>query len=200
MKTHFFLSASLALLLSSSARAQTTPDQHRIVPGERIGRVFLGDSQAVVRRRLGPSFKKFVLGSGLTSEVWRGARRPDNGGFYTLEVVYRRGVVRQIETTNPLFKTSSGLDINDSLASWKARLGKPVVRYFAFPKPGKKPDIDDITKMYQSWKSSGIAMELVQPGVEVFDENNIPPFVRETIIVHPRGASVIPDRGAESSD
>lgn len=181
MKTRFFILTTLALApFPSSAWAQTTPDNRRIVPGERIGRIFLGDSQAAVRRRLGVPSKTFNLGPGLTSEVWRGSRRPDTDGFYTLEVVYRRGVVRQIETTNPLFKTSSGFDIDDSLASWKARLGKPVVRAFVYPAKGEQ------LKQYHDWRSTGIAMELIQDGEEM---------LRETIIVHPRGVPVLPDRG-----
>ena len=182
MKTRFFVLTILALapLVPFSAQAQATPDNRRIVPGERIGRIFLGDSKAAVRRRLGVPFANFNLGSGLTSEVWRGSNRPDTGGYYTLEVVYRRGVVRQIETTNPVFKTTSGFDIDDSLASWKRRLGTARVREFTYPAK------DDQLKQYHDWRSTGIAMELVQEGEEM---------VRETIIVHPRGVSVIPDRG-----
>ena len=175
------------LILPFAARAQNVPDQHQVVPGERIGRVFLGDSQATVRRRLGKPSGTFALNNGLISELWKSKSPGAYGIHHKLEVVYKGGVAVQIETSNPIFRTKSGLSIDDDPEDWEARLGKASVSpYYVYPQSRYKKGI---SQQYFDWKRSGLAIETVAKGQGV--ENN-------TLIVHRKGVAVIPDSGGVS--
>ena len=175
------LTTLLAVLtLAPLAHAQSVPDQHQVVPGERLGRVFLGDSRKTVARRLGKPAKVIPLGAGLTSELWRGSIRTDTGSPNTLEVIYRRGVVIQIETTNPLFKTKSGLSVLSDGPQWEKLLRKPTISYREYPKRAEK------VYQYHDWRRAGLALEMIE------SEDSPSP---ETLIVHRKGYRVIPDIG-----
>ena len=171
---------SFAFAPTTFALAQTVPDQYRVVPGQRLGRVFLGDSQKTVRRRLGAPAKTFKFANGFTSDLWRGSKRRDINRFNTLEVIYRRNVVVQIEATNPVFKTAQGLGLASSGEEWFDRYAEPQVTFLRFPKRG------NVRLQYHDWKGAGIAQELRSTDVEPQPE---------TLIVHRRNVAVVPDVG-----
>lgn len=182
MKHRIFILLSAASLVGIShapAQAQKTPDNLRVVPGERIGRVFLNDSNATVRRRLGKPVKTFDLGSGLSSELWRS----DDSG-HTIEVIYRKGRAVQIEATSPAFKTYSGYSTASSINSWLK----------AFKEKGRRSryyyDKIDNEMGYLDYVGSGVAVEC--QGVGDVEGPGIDPI---TVIVHPKGKRVIPDIG-----
>lgn len=187
MKLPLFLFATLTLPLAATAQtvfAQSVPDNNQVVPGARIGRVFLGDSRAAVRRRLGKPLKTFALPGGMSSELWRAKTTGAYSIRHALEVVYKSGVVTQIETTNPIFQTKSGLSIDDFESDWSKIYGKPVSRVLDYAKRG------GITQIYYDWKRSGIALETRAQGE---GEENI------TLIVHRKGVAVVPDPGGRPS-
>jgi hypothetical protein len=174
------LSILAVLTLATVAKAQTVPDQYQVVPGQRLGRIFIGDSRATVTRRLGKPAKTFKLATELSSDLWRGSKRLDTAQSNTLEVIYRRGVVVQIETTNPVFKTKAGHNILSPGEEWNEFYNRPAISYFRYPKRG------NLTYQYHDWKSDGLALELI----ETEDEPS-----PETLIVHRKGFRVIPDVG-----
>ena len=178
---HIFLAGTIGLL-ALGASAQSTPDNRLATAGERIGRVFIGDSRAAVGRRLGPVTKTFDLGRGLTSQMWRSKRVGDTGGYNTLEVVYRGGVAAQIEGTSLVWKTPSGLSLSSSRADWEDRLGAPSVSTYDYESGARK--------RYLDWRRAGIALELVQDGD--LESNQ---WTYQTLIVHRKGVAVLPDRG-----
>jgi len=178
-----FLSSTLCLL-ALGASAQDTPDNHVAAPGERIGRVFIGDSKAAVERRLGPPSRKIVLGRGLNSELWRGKKPGDSGGRNTLEVVYRSGVATQIEGTSLVWKTPSGLSLSSSRGDWEDELGAPSVSTYDYR--------GGVRKRYLDWKDKGVAVELVKNG-----DSDSGGWTYQTLIVHRTGSPVIVDKGGE---
>lgn len=173
------LTASLIGITNAPAQAQQTPDNLRVVPGERIGRVFLNDTNATVQRRLGKPAKNFDLGGGLSSELWRS---DDSGN--TIEVVYRKGRAVQIEATSAVFKTYSGYSTASSIGSWiKAFKEKGRRSRYYYDKIGSEMG-------YLDYVGSGVAVEC--NGVGDVEGPGIDPI---TVIVHPKGKRVIPDVG-----
>jgi len=171
-------------LLALGASAQDTADNHVASPGNRIGRVFIGDSKAAVERRLGPPSRKFVLGRGLNSELWRSKKPGDTGGRNTLEVVYRGGVATQIEGTSLVWQTPKGLSLSSSRSDWEDALGAPSVSTY---------DYDGGTrKRYLDWRRQGVALELVKSG-----DSDTDGWTYQKLIVHRTGNSVIPTKGGE---
>ena len=174
---------ALVTLLPTAASAQIN-DQNKIEPGVRIGRVYIGDSKTTVHRRLQKPDATFVLGPNLTSELWRGSLNTATGVPYRLEVVYRRGVVTQIETTNPIFRLTNGLNVSSDESTWWNVYGDPTQRVLNYPKKNREYRYDD-------WKAQGIAVENYYkpaPGETVISQP-------ETLIVHRKGTAVIPDLG-----
>lgn len=169
-------------MLALSASAQDIEDNHVAAPGERVGRVFIGDTKGAVVRRLGPPSRTFTLGRGLNSQLWRSKRPGDTGGRNTLEVVYRGGVTTQIEGTSLVWQTPSGLSLSSTRAQWEDRLGTPSVSTFDYDNGSRK--------RYLDWRRAGIALELVQAG-----DTNSDDWTYQKIIVHRRGNPVVPTRG-----
>lgn len=174
---------ALVALLPTAASAQIN-DQNKIEPGVRIGRVYIGDSRTTVHRRLKKPDATFNLGPGLTSELWRGSLNTATGVPHRLEVVYRRGVVTQIETTNPLFRMKNGLNVSSDESTWWNVYGDPTQKVLNYPKRNREYRYDD-------WKARGIAIENYYKGVSDGSVLSQP----ETLIVHRKGAPVIPDIG-----
>ena len=179
----------------TTARATSrVPSSLRVVPGERIGLISLGESQAAIRRRLGVPATSFKLNNGLSSDLWRSrsSRRWD-GQLHTFEVVYRRGVAVQIEATNPHFRTAGGLGLNSSDAAWARAFGpREESKQFRYT-GAKKP------QGYEDWVSRGFALEyVILPGDTGGNDTNVDegaPVEMHTLIVHYRGVPVIPDPG-----
>lgn len=170
------------LALSPAVEAQPkpgpVPDNLRIEPGKRIGRVFIGDTPGAVRRRLGKPSRSFKLGAGSTSELWR-------SGKYTLEVVYKAGHVIQIEATNPAFETADGLGLHSTVKSWAAQMGEDDTQsLYTYP---NKPRM-----FYYDWKDQGLTLEATP------DKKGRLHLL--TVIVHREGGSVIPDKGGTSDE
>ncbi len=184
MKHSLFFAGTLAFL-TLGASAAPAPDNHQAQGGSRIGRVFIGDTRAAVGRRLGAPTRTFSLGKGLTSQLWRGKKPGDTGNRNTLEVVYRSGVVIQIEATSLIFNTPGGLSLGSSRGDWEDTYGNPSVSTYDYESGS--------TKRYLDWKSKGIALELVQNG----DSEDEDTWTYQTLIVHRKGYSVIADRGGE---
>jgi len=182
MKT-LFLSSTLCLL-ALGASAQDTPDNHVAAAGERIGRVFIGDSKAAVERRLGPPSRTFALGRGLSSELWRGKKPSDSGGRNTLEVVYRGGFATQIEGTSLVWKTPGGLSLSSSRADWEEGLGAPSVSTYDYR--------GGVRKRYLDWRRAGVALELVRGA-----DSDSSDWTYQKLIVHRTGSPVIPTKGGE---
>lgn len=182
MKPLAFLAVLAALpALTMVARAQSdTPDNLRIVAGSRLGRVFLGDSRATVRRRLGAPTKTFKLPAGLSSEMWRGKEEDEEGNVNTLEVVYRRGVAVQIEATSAKFKTPKGLSSESYVFDWVNAFGQ--ARRTTYNYSGRKA-----RQSYYDWTRRGIALETYPPTDGDKDE-----YIH-TIIVHRPGVRVVVD-------
>ena len=178
---HLFLTATLGLV-ALGASAQDIEDNHIASPGERIGRVFIGDTKGAVVRRLGAPSRTFSLGRGLTSQMWRSHRAGDTGDRNTLEVVYRNGVATQIEGTSLVWKTPSGLSLSSTRGDWEDRLGTPSVSTYDYDNGQRK--------RYLDWRRAGVALELVQD-----QDANSNEFTYQTLIVHRKGNAVIPDRG-----
>ena len=186
MKNQILSTLLIAGLLGIShapAQAQKTPDNLRVVPGERIGRVFLNDTNATVQRRLGKPAKTFDLGNGLSSQLWRS----DESGN-TIEVVYRKGRAVQIEATSAVFKTYSGYSTASSIGSW-IKAFKENGRRSRYYYPKKDTEIG-----YLDYVGSGVAVEC--SGVGDVEGPGIDPI---TIIVHPKGKRVIPDIGYDET-
>ena len=146
-------------------------DNLLIEPGKRLGRVFIGDTSPAVRRRLGKPSRTFKLGAGTTSELWR-------SGKYTLEVVYKRGKVAQIEATNPVFQTASDMGLEDSVGEWLNAKGHDNIASARYSYPNKAD------QTYYDWKQDGLALETTENEEHIL-----------TIIVHRAGTPVIPDKG-----
>lgn len=186
MKIASLLVATTLLPIAASAQIAPVPDQNQVVPGERIGRVFIGDTRAAVQRRLGKPSKTFRLPAGRTSELWRGSKREDTGRPNTLEVIFERGVAIQIETTNPVFRTKSGLSVLTGSMKWldvlRDELSMSRRRYV---RRGSQ------TLEYNDWQRLGIALELIEIG-----DGTSP----ETLIVHRKNHAVIPDPGGKMRD
>lgn len=183
MKTPFSIVGVLALIAASAnGQEADAPDNHQAQAGLRIGRVFIGDTRGAVGRRLGKPTKTFVLGSGLTSQLWRSTKTGDQGARNTLEVVYKGSIVSQIEATSLVFQTPKGLSLSSARSSWESTYGKPIVSTFGYD--------DGSRKRYLDWKSKGIALELTQMGE---DEGNN--WTYQTLIVHKKGIAVVPDKG-----
>jgi len=174
---------ALLTLLPMAAHAQTG-DQNKVEAGVRIGRVYLGDSKATVHRRLGKPTASFVSVGGLTSELWKGSQNPDTGVPFRLEVVYKRGVVTQIETTNPRFQLASGLNVSSEESKWWDTYGDPIQRVLKYPQRNREYRYDD-------WKAKGIAVEQYYQPQRDGSVVSSP----ETLIVHYKGVAVIPDFG-----
>ncbi len=179
MKHSLFIAGTLSLL-ATGALAQNTDDSHQAQAGTRIGRVFIGDTKAAVGRRLGKPSRVFDLGHGLTSQLWRGKTAGDQGARNTLEVVYRSGIVTQIEATSLIFATPKGLSLSSPRSRWENTYGTPIVSTY---------DYAHTRKRYIDWKVKGIALELVR-GDEQGDD-----WTYQTLIVHKKGVSVVPDQG-----
>lgn len=184
-KPFHFIALVASTSLFATANAQPTPDNRIVEPGVRIGRVFLGDTKAAVARRLGKPTKVFKLPGGFDSQLWRSNKEFAPGLRDTLEIVYRRGVVVQIEVTNPIFKTKNGLSISSLLANWRRKYGTATAqtRYYT----------DRSDQTYYDWRRAGIAIESVldNPGGDTGE------FVFKTLIVHRKGFAVVPDPGGE---
>ena len=180
---------TLGLAGGASAPAHATPDNLLVVPGQHLGRVFLGDSKTAVHRRLGAPQRTFKLAGGLTSELWRSkpnksaeAEDGEAPAHYTLEVVYKSGVVTQIEASNPVFRTSGGLATDSTPKAWLATLGKAPATKYRYS--GDKSD-----QKYYDWASKGVALELQG------DEASGYYGYINTVIVHCKGAKVVVDSG-----
>lgn len=184
MKHSLYLVGTLAVWTLGVA-AQTAPDNHQAQGGTHVGRVFIGDTRGAVGRRLGPATKSFTLGKGLTSQIWRGKKPGDTGNRNTLEVVYKNGIVRQIEATSLVFKTPGGLSLSSSRGDWEDEYGTPSVSTYIYD--------DGARKRYLDWKSKGIALELLNSD----DSEDANSWTYQTLIVHKKGLPVLPDRGGE---
>lgn len=129
-KARFFQSA-LALLLWSvgiaSALGQGAGSPATIIPGEGIGRVFLGQKLDEVHASIGvPKLSDAGMGGKLW-EIWRSGpvfEGKRQNGFEELEIYFTReqtdlggpSVVRQIRITSPFFRTLSGISIRSSFS------------------------------------------------------------------------------------
>ncbi len=184
MKPSVLVFATLALPLA--ARAQNVPDQHQVVPGERIGRVFLGDSQAAVHRRLGKPTANFRLPQGLDSELWKAKDLGAHGLRDTLQVIYRSGVAVQIEVANPVFQMNNGLNVESDFQKRFQIFGRPN---FSARRIARR---HNAKQLYQDWKRSGVAIELLCTEIQPGHEGEPVP---ETLIVHRKGQPVIPAPG-----
>ncbi len=175
--------AALALIPTAQAatKPNKVPDNLLIVPGKRIGRIFIGDTRGAVRHRLGALARTFKLGANLKSELWR-------AGKYTLEVVYRNGTVTQIETTNPTFQTAQKVGRSNQIADWEDVLD--LASKVSFYRYANKP-----RQEYWDWIRDGLTLET--EGSEI-DNNHAMRIL--TVIVHRSNASVIPDIGGKKTD
>ena len=165
--------------------ASAAPDRLTVEPGIRIGRIFLGDSKAAVARRLGKPTKTFKLSGGYDSQLWKSKTEFAPGERDTLEIVYKKGVVVQIEVTNPIFETPGGLSLNDTITDWRKKYGVPLeqTRYYT-----NKSD-----QRYYDWRKNGVAIESVLDG----RGDTAPTFTFHTLIIHKKGVKVLPDPGGE---
>lgn len=180
MKHSLFIIGLLATT-AVSAHAQKAEDSHQVQAGTRIGRVFIGDTKGAVGRRLGKPTGTFTLGSGLTSQLWRGKTAGDLGTRNTLEVVFRGGIVSQIEATSLVFQTAGGLSLSSRRSRWENTYGTPTVSTYTYGSGQRK--------RYLDWKSKGIAIELVRGDEQGAD------WTYQTLIVHKKAIPVVVDRG-----
>ncbi|RYX86255.1 hypothetical protein EON83_03260 [bacterium] len=179
MKNSLYIASAL-VLIPTLAWSQDTDDSHTVQAGTRVGRIFIGDTKGAVARRLGKPTRAFTLGSGLTSQLWRGKTVGDLGARNTLEVVYRNGIVTQVEATSLVFETPGGLSLSSARSKWENTYGRPLVSTYNYRSGNRKRYID--------WKAKGIALELVQ-GPDAGDE-----WTYQTLIVHKKGVAVVPDK------
>lgn len=184
MMKHTLWIAGFLAVIGIGAIAQAADDTHQAQAGTRIGRVFIGDTKGAVGRRLGKPTRSFDLGEGLTSQLWRGKTTGDQGARNTLEVVFRGGIVSQIEVTSLIFKTPSNLSLASSRSQWERVYGKPVTTTYNYRQYGRKRYID--------WKSKGIAVELLADEDETRANDG---WIYQTLIVHKKGVPVVVDRG-----
>lgn len=200
------LSAAYVLALSTidAGQAANVPNHQHIVPGVRIGRVSLGDLQKTVRRRLGAPFKSAALPGGLRSDTWRAPKPNSKGTFHTLEAVYRRDAVVQIEATNPAYRTDIGLFRDLDVGDWVRAYGSQRAAQTSHAKSGSKPKLPAIynleeasylyakrspaTLKYFDWTQRGLALE-----TEKEDDYQ----AIRSVIVHRPGFRVLPDAGGK---
>lgn len=107
------LAGALTLLLGVRASA----GDWTILPGKSVGRTSLGESRAVVLRRLGPPTETGQGLGGLKDDTWF-AKVP-GADFVTIS--YRAGRVVQITIDNERFKTREGLSATSQVAQVRRR-------------------------------------------------------------------------------
>lgn len=176
---------TLCALAFAGHAARAVEDNRLVEPGVRIGRVFLGDTRAAVQRRLGKPAKTFKLKNGLSSELWRSKATDAGEKPNTLEVLYRRGVAVQIEATSGVFQTRKGLSTFSGIEDWTKSFGDRDGRKFRYANRTPR------TQAYYDWVKSGVALET--QFFSAHDENDVEEI--RTLIVHRRGAKVVPDVG-----
>lgn len=128
-KVRFFETVAAVFLTMGigSALGQGTGTAATIIPGEGIGRVFLGQKLDEVHASIGaPKLSDAAMGGRLW-EVWRSGPAFEGkrqNGFEELEIYYTReqkdlggpSVVRQIRVTSPFFRTTSGISLRNSFS------------------------------------------------------------------------------------
>jgi hypothetical protein len=130
MKVRFLKSTALLLLWLFglvSAFGQRVETAATISPGERIGRIFLGQKLDEFHASIGaPKLSDAAMGGRLW-EIWRSGPAFDGkqqNGSEELEIYFRPerpdlggpSVVRQIRVTSPFFRTLSGISIRSSFS------------------------------------------------------------------------------------
>lgn len=162
-----------------------------VVPGSNIGRVFLGNTVAQVRKELGAPDRSLKLSNGLADDLFRAKSTrvtPDGQTVRdTLEVLYQGGKVVQIEATSPKWITAKGLSVLSNLRFLDQSLHpKKFLTY------GYDLDESGYVKYYVDQTSTGLAFE--SPGMQDSWEWSAG---SATIIVHRRNFPVIPDQGGK---
>jgi hypothetical protein len=129
-KVRFFETVAALFLWSmgiGGALGQGTGSAATIIPGEGIGRVFLGQKLDEVHASIGaPKLSDAAMGGRLW-EVWRSGPAFEGkrqNGFEELEIYYTReqkdlggpSIVRQIRVTSPFFRTTSGISLRNSFS------------------------------------------------------------------------------------
>jgi len=194
---------ALAILIAASPLQAGIPMGSRIVPGERLGSVVLGESPHAAVKQLGkPSYVR-RLGGGLVIETWLShgfiplkelsagdamRKRKVYRDYYTVFFKQERAI--QIEATSPQFSTGDGLSINNSTSlKWQVRY-KPY-QTIVHTWLASSPDMDspackhilvygDAIGQGIAWKSGAWGCAAPEPGDEA-----------EAIVVHERGHRVL---------
>ncbi|MDF2441408.1 MAG: hypothetical protein JWN98_2392 [Abditibacteriota bacterium] len=101
---------------------EKTSERFPVVPGVSVGRVKLGDTQAVVRQKMGRPTTSGRHSNGVMQDSWLGpevaAHSADHRFF---RVLYKNGRVTQIEFNSPQFVTSRGISSQSMLQQFRAR-------------------------------------------------------------------------------
>jgi hypothetical protein len=164
-----------------------------VVPGQRVGKVRLGDSRAVVLRLLGKPAKTARWKSGPTQDSWFGPKPSvDKDGMEAfqrieLNVIYSGGKVVQIEFNSPAFKTPQGISIGNTLQQFR--------RAYAGVKPYTFMYLDEggggYRGHYYDARAKGIAFSF---GAQDYYDARIKP---ELLRVHRAGYPVLADPGGQ---
>jgi len=148
-----------------------------IVPGERIGKVAIGDNQEAVHKRMGKPNKVLVnvkaqlalhdedypeldqwqksleqSSRNVTIEIWK---RPKAAGSF--KVVYERGVARQISVSLNGYSTSDGLSVASTFADFEKKYKNP--RDFAYVLvPDEQLGLSATLETMKDYVSDGLAL------------------------------------------
>jgi hypothetical protein len=168
-----------------AAQAQTRTQQKLrfpVVPGQSVGRVRLGDTQMMVRQKMGKPAESRVRSDGLQQDTWLGPQPKSwpNESQRSFVVIYKNGKVAQIEYNSPHFVTARGISTRSSLQRFRARHRRLQTRAYSYTEGG-----GGHVEYYYDHLRHGICFQL---GTQDFFDARVTP---ETLRVHPRNMPVI---------
>lgn len=166
---HVFALAALLLLLPNLSLA----DEFGVTPGVGIGHVRLGESRAVVRKRLGKPAAVFPARDGRHAELWTTCRPATRFSVPRTVVTFRAGRAAQVEIAVSTRRTFGQIV--------KSHPSLRVTRFV----------YDDFVYSYYDDVSGGVAYAV---GAQDFISRAFSP---DAILVHPRGRPVIPAPGGK---
>lgn len=162
--------------------APVAPGDWEIVPGRRIGKVFLDADTAAVRAALGRPTETRRRPGGLVEERWVSKRKDVPEPPY-VAVLLKSGRVVQVEVNSPRFKTRSGTSTDSSFREIRRTYANLKVTEYHF---------EDYIGLYYDDVAAGVAFFV---GAQ---EQIYPQFQPQAILIHLPGARVLPAPGGKS--
>jgi hypothetical protein len=173
------------LVVASSVSIAKAQENLRfpVVPGVSVGRVKLGDTQAVVRQKMGKPSESWKRKDGLTQDSWLGPapKAWSSEQQRSFSVLYKNGKARQIEFNAPYFVTSQNISTQSTLRQFRAKHRRPRTRAYLYRYEGGGGH----NEYYYDDRRKGICFHL---GTQDYFNEQVRP---ESLRVHPRNVPVI---------